>query len=96
VRRPRVPDAARAIDKIHVITENIRHCEDLSELLMFVAEMAASREATVLLADPETCARVWRGVAGVQAQIYETLTDAHLAAAQLHDATLEIAKNGVR
>ena len=40
---------------------------------MFVADMAGCDRGATLVSDPATCARVWRGVAGVHAQIQETL-----------------------
>jgi hypothetical protein len=86
VATPRVPDAAPALERLHAITEHIRHCEDLSELLGFVADMAGREEGSALVADTEVGAKVWRGVAGVHAQIRESLADAHGAAEQLHES----------
>jgi hypothetical protein len=96
VTTPRVPAAAPALERLHALTENIRHCEDLSELLGFVADMAGGHEGPIALSDPGVCARVWRGVAGVHEQIRASLALAHTAAEQLHETTVDLAKHGGR
>ena len=75
---------------INAIASNLRHCEDLSEMVAFVADMAAGTEGAVVLSDPDVCARVWRGVAGVHAQIRESLVLAQAAAEQLHATVVDL------
>lgn len=84
----RRPDPSRVITHLNEIAGNIQHCEDLSAMMMFVADMAG-REAgtTLLVADPAECARVWRGVAAVHQQLRESLALVHAAAEAVHDVT---------
>jgi hypothetical protein len=68
------------------IAGHLQHGEDLSALLMFVADMAGRDEGpTALVSDPATCARVWRGVAAVHEQLQECLAAVQTAAEDLHD-----------
>jgi hypothetical protein len=84
----RTPDPARAITHLDEIAGNIQHCADLSALMMFVADMAGRDEgASLLVSDPTTCVRVWRGVAAVQQQLQESLALVETAAEELHKIT---------
>lgn len=86
MRRP--PDSSRIISPLDEIAGHLQHCEDLSALMIFVADMAGRDDgATALVSDPAACARVWRGVAAVHEQLQECLAAAQTAAEALHDIT---------
>ena len=84
----RPPDSARVITRLDEIAGHLQHCEDLSALMIFVADMAGREDGTTpLVSDAAACARVWRGVAAVHQQLQESLALLHTAAAELHDIT---------
>jgi hypothetical protein len=84
----RTPDSARVITRLHEIAGHIQYCEDLSAMMIFVADMAGREEgATPLVSDAAACARVWRGVAAVHQQLQESLALMQTAAEALHDVT---------
>jgi hypothetical protein len=93
---PCVQEVVHAVEQIHAIASNLRHCEELSEMVAFVADMAAGKEGAVVLSDADVCARVWRGIAGVHAQIRESLVLAQIAAEQLQATVVDCAKHGGR
>ena len=84
----RPPDSARVITRLDEIAGHLQHCEDLSALMIFVADMAGREEgATPLVSDAAACARVWRGVAAVHEQLQECLAAVQTAAEELHDVS---------
>jgi hypothetical protein len=86
---PLTPDAARVIPQLDEIAGNIQHCEDLSATMMFIADMAGREEGVnVLVSDPATCARVWRGVAAIHQQLQISLALVQAAAEQLQEVTM--------
>jgi hypothetical protein len=86
MRRP--PDSPRDITRWDEIAGHLQHCEDLSALMIFVADMAARDEgATALVSDPAACARVWRGVAAVHEQLQACLAAMQTAVEEIHDVS---------
>jgi hypothetical protein len=84
----RPPDSARVIARLNEIAGHLQHCEDLSALVIFVADMAGREEsAPSLVSDAAACARVWRGVAAVHQQLQECLAAVQTATEELHDVT---------
>jgi hypothetical protein len=84
----RTPDAACVLTPLDEIAGNIRHCIDLSALMLFIADMVGHEEgAALLVSDPAVCARGWRGVAAVQQQLQEGLALVQAAAEELHERT---------
>jgi len=84
----RTPDLPHNITRLDEIAGHLQHCEDLSALMIFVADTAGRDEgATALVSDPAACARVWRGVAAVHEQLLECLAAVQAAAEALRDVT---------
>jgi len=84
----RTPDPARVLTHLDEIAGNIQHAEDLSALMMFVAEMAGREEGAALMAsEPASCTRVWRGIAAVHLQLQESLALVQTAAEALQEMT---------
>jgi hypothetical protein len=82
------PDSVRVITRLDEIAGHLQHCEDLTAMMIFVADMAGREEgSTPLVSDATACARVWRGVAAVHQQLQESLAAMQTAAAALHDIT---------
>lgn len=67
---------------------NLREAEDLSELISWLATMAASNEERPLPQTTRQMARVWRGIGFIQEQLYENLSNASEQSRKL----LELAK----
>jgi hypothetical protein len=84
----RTSDPVRVITQLGKIGGHIQHCNDLSAMMLFIADLAGREEgAALLVADPAACARVWRGIAAVQQQLQESLALMQAAAEELHDLT---------
>jgi hypothetical protein len=78
----------RVLTPLDEIAGNIQHCQDLSAMMLFVADMAGREGSAALFAlDPTACARVWRGVAAAHQQLQESVALMHAAAEELHDVT---------
>jgi hypothetical protein len=84
----RTPDPARVITPLDEIAGNLHQCEDLSAMMMFVADMAGREKgATPLVSDVAASAPIWRGVAAVLHRLRERLALVQ-AAEELHDVTI--------